>query len=318
MDNNYVFINGERFRMVDRKAAVGERVVAVSTTYTVDDDTDVMHEIGELGVVTARGDYYPNRVKINGYYVVDEDYRVLEPLKAAAPTPLLSAQPPIDQAATTISALQANYGALAAQVMALEKRVAALEGKNSVWLPFSVENAPATVKVTSGPVDDAPPSFAKLPRVKTAQQIRDEIVERAKATVRDYERIYGLTFIVNKEKRTVVALRIYQGRVVDRAVAKCAPNDVFNSHIGKVIAGKSLLGSNVPAEYLSVPNPEEPRVGDELRWNDGWLFRLTGIDGDDYSFYSHRTKRHLDDVPYAEGISQYCRVIDDSREEVAA
>lgn len=91
----------------------------------------------------------------------------------------LSAQPPIDQAAATISALTAK-------VQALESRVDTLE------------MAKQPVKVAEGPTDDAPPSFVKYDaegtarklselsgpkRCQTLQEIRDEIVERAKADI---------------------------------------------------------------------------------------------------------------------------------------
>lgn len=106
----------------------------------------------------------------------------------------------------------------------------------------------------------------------TSQRRRDEIVEQAK---RDLEKLkehangcYMLNlnkgpfliacnaeFIVNKEKRTVVALlRPFRtSRVIARGVAKCDPNDCFNVHIGKAIALYRALGLEVPYEYLNTP-----------------------------------------------------------------
>ncbi|WP_156337114.1 hypothetical protein [Paenibacillus dakarensis] len=245
------------------------------------------------------------------------EFRVLEPIKSAP----LSAQPPLDQVAATISALQT-------QIKALESRVTALEKK------------PAKV-VASGPVDDALPSFA-IPRAKTPQQLRDEIVERAKADVkalldRNYYFGYNPTiwftdrdgssitdkcdFIVNRDKRTVVALiSVIDGKPFRKGVAKCAPNDVFNAHIGRAIALRRALGLEVPAEYLRVPNPEEPRVGDVVFCHGlGDVFSLTGtltkraeeFDGSHFgenAFYWSKGGWIAD--------KQY-RIIEDSREEVA-
>lgn len=110
---------------------------------------------------------------------------------------------------------------------------------------------------------------------------RDEIVEQAKRDLENLkERVNGCyminlnkgpfliacnaEFIVNKEKRTVVALlRPFRTRIVIvRGVAKCDPNDCFNSHIGKAIALRRALGLPVPDEYLNAPQPTEVRVGD--------------------------------------------------------
>lgn len=121
--------------------------------------------------------------------------------------------------------------------------------------------------------------------VKSAQRRRDEIVEQAK---RDIEGLkgddgnYGVRlsihrlkckadFIVNKEKRTVVVLLrgFSTGEVIDRGIAKCAPNDCFNSHIGKAIALRRALGLEVPAEYLNAPQPTEVRVGDVVTFPGG-------------------------------------------------
>lgn len=74
-------------------------------------------------------------------------------------------------------------------------------------------------------------------------------------------------FIVNAAKRTVVALKksLIDTRILRRGIAKCAPNDCFNAHIGKAIALRRALGLEVPTEYLKVPQPTEVHVGDVVR-----------------------------------------------------
>ena len=102
---------------------------------------------------------------------------------------------------------------------------------------------------------------------KSDQQKRDEIVEKAKEDVRqllDSDYGHDHEFVVNIVKRTVVDLRKIKGctNIARRGIAKCAPNDCFNAHIGKAIALRRSLGWSVPAEYLNVPQPTEVRVGD--------------------------------------------------------
>lgn len=110
------------------------------------------------------------------------------------------------------------------------------------------------------------------PKEKTAQERRDEIVERAKADVEKlsnrHQRSqycgYSVEFRVNNEKRTIVVLLkgVNTGIVYTRGIAKAAPSDCFNEHIGKAIALHRALGLEVPDEYLNAPQPTEVRVGD--------------------------------------------------------
>ncbi|MEA0564556.1 hypothetical protein [Lysinibacillus irui] len=63
-------------------------------------------------------------------------------------------------------------------------------------------------------------------------------------------------FIVNTEKRTIVALLkpLGSNQVVKRGIAKCDPNDVFNEHIGKAIALGRALGLDV-SEFEQAVQP---------------------------------------------------------------
>ena len=113
--------------------------------------------------------------------------------------------------------------------------------------------------------------MAAAPVEKTTQERRDEIVEKAKADVsgllkRDIG--HDHEFIVNTEKRTVVVLRKLRGctNIVRRGIAKAAPNDCFNVHIGEAIALHRALGLEVPDEYLNAPQPTEVRVGDVVAY----------------------------------------------------
>lgn len=69
---------------------------------------------------------------------------------------------------------------------------------------------------------------------------------------------YRVEFVVNRDKRTVVAL-VRQGRfgaekVAHRGIAKCDPADCFNEHIGKAIALRRAFDLPVPESYLNAPH----------------------------------------------------------------
>ena len=141
---------------------------------------------------------------------------------------------------------------------------------------------------------------------KTAQARRDEIVEQAKADVAMFRSDLfapDVEFIVNRKKRTVVALLrgCMSGNVQERGIAKAAPSDCFNVHIGKAIALRRALGSAVPDEYLNAPQPTEVRVGD--------------IIGTPYGRGPYKLKkRHFNEIDLT--YLNRCKIIDDSREEV--
>ncbi|MFD1270644.1 hypothetical protein ACFQ3Y_24855 [Paenibacillus motobuensis] len=303
-------INGERLRMVDRKATLGERVIIVNHGRESSDGH--YYRIGNVGAVLGDGITPGNiRVDFSGnadYYgegrwsVSPGDYRVLEPAsgEAESATPL-SSRPSSEQAAENIAALQAQNVALAAQVTELESRLNALyewHKRAAIDLRVAREDI---VLIEEGVADDiaelrdkvAALEYAEKFRSVTAaveraqkspQEIRDEIVERAKADVKSLQKtddlgrtayrvdmyLCDVEFVVNREKQTVAAILRWRfnGEVKARGVAKCAPNDVFNAHIGKAIALRRALGLEVPAEYFSAPNPTDVRVGHVVTFND--------------------------------------------------
>lgn len=181
--------------------------------------------------------------------------------------------------------------------------------------------------------------------VKSPQQCRDETVEMAKKDVKELVtrgldsstsdrregslthrlHFYVVSFNVNTDKRAVTAIVKTSsscGNPIGEAevgIAKCAPNDCFNVHIGKAIALRRALGLDVPAEYYSAPQPEEVRVGDVVGFpfdpNDDSRDVICKIDtgraycanGEFYSVNNIFGKGEPLYDPY---------IIDDSREEV--
>jgi hypothetical protein len=337
-------VDNERLRMVERKAAVGERVVITK----VEEGYEFFSR-GDVGrAVNVVGDFYVEFGN-NSYYVGphngSSEYRVLEPLTDAIPTQL-STLDPVDQYAENIAKLTAKINVLetqlrvaredivlveegvAGEIDALKKRMATLESarKTEVYADINAQIKQAASE-----------------RKKTPQQIRDEIVARAKAdvaavikdTFEGDDFLNGrfpsikrmghvrIEFVVNRDKRTVTALgylrysKKHPPVVVGRAI--CAPSEVFNVHIGKAIALHRALGLEVPAEYMNVPAPTEVRVGD--------IVLCHGIDNNISvtGTLTTRAERH-DGTSYGNSAffwdrggwiadKQY-RVIDDSREEL--
>lgn len=151
--------------------------------------------------------------------------------------------------------------------------------------------------------------------IVSAQARRDEIVEQAKADVE--KRITNnaldrvVYFVPNRIKRTVVALikGEYSGKVYAKGIAKAAPNDCFNVHIGKAIALRRALGLAVPDEYLNAPQPTEVRVGDFIS-DDSGVHKALVIEDDSWPPFSGGAAIYLKDA------RKYgYKIIDDSREE---
>ena len=150
---------------------------------------------------------------------------------------------------------------------------------------------------------------------KSAQERRDEIVEQARADIANLNyRTFGelrysyrsivcnVEFVINKKKRTVVALlkSVGRGTVESKGIAKAAPDDCFNVHIGEAIALHRALGLEVPDEYLNAPQPTEVRVGDVICTPHGSMHKVN--------------KRHINEI--SDSYLSRCKIIDDSRTEV--
>lgn len=159
-------------------------------------------------------------------------------------------------------------------------------------------------------------SQAKLTPL-TAQDIRDSIVEQAKRDVAELELRHEtendadvVTFVVNAEKRTVVALidDVYSDKVHSRGIAKCAPSDCFNVHIGRAIALRRALRLGVPTEYLTAPQPTEVRVGDVVRYDGEGCGRIAKVIADSADQDNYR-ETYLSTAKFS-----HATIIDDSRE----
>jgi hypothetical protein len=177
--------------------------------------------------------------------------------------------------------------------------------------------------------------------IKEAQQFnaqahRDEIVEQAEQDIKKIERVgrsyltpgdtgnytyrhrvFYVEFVVNREKRTVVALvrDARTGEVRERGKAKCHPNDCFNVHIGKAIALRRALGLDVPDEYLNAPQPTEVRVGDIVKSKrTGRVCKVNRFCEDEIRDTTWGRPFYIDGVGSWLGTEQV-NIIDDSRDD---
>ncbi|WP_018755175.1 hypothetical protein [Paenibacillus terrigena] len=249
-----VRINGERFRMVERKASVGERVIVTENrTY---------FRAGESFVV-EKTEFAREAVGIlNGDNVLRKYYRVLESLEAVT-----------EPVALTLSELTRKFNEQFTQINGLTETVANLArrlAEAETQLKVAREDI---VLIEEGVSEDL---------TMVSGPSRDEIVERTKGDVASLQarmsshakneegnymfrhRVTTVKFHVNRKKRVVTAL-VYghgNGTVLEKGIAKCAPDDCFNVHIGKAIALRRALGLEIPEEYVTAPQPTEPHVGD--------------------------------------------------------
>ncbi|MEV2662646.1 hypothetical protein ABND18_19495 [Paenibacillus larvae] len=322
-DSEYVVLEPEtkitEYRQVKRKAKVGETIKITRSVppYYSDKDIAKVCKVNESsGVVLAYFTLNEDYRDDGKWHVLFDDYVVFEPIDE-------SEEP------DEISDIKSEMERLTGELATLAIRVSKLEG----------------------PVQQA----EKLP-----QEVRDEIIEKAKADIeglainnyeyvnfirhhtggnlspfyriRDGGRAMFAEFIVNRKKKTVVCLLrgAITKEIYARGTAKCAPGDVFNSHIGRAIALRRALGLEVPTEYLNVPNPAELRKGDIVE-------NSKSFNGGVHVVYavrpSKRTYKRVVSSPFRgadegytfidkEDIEQwthikYAKVIDDSHEEGA-
>lgn len=286
-----VRIDGERFRVVERKANVGERVVIVGNTtnhcFSLG-STTLIQQQGKSGRVRGEDDR-------NGWLEHD-NYRVLVLVQALAHEPLGSASEHSD-----VAELVRKSHEQQAQIDGLTETVANLARRLS-----KAESALYNVDLDVGLIEDGvgedirklkervaelergqAPKEAPEPVVEKTST-RDQIIDKAKADVAEllsqnhpqaptsggvwfteeggwFDITDRCEFVIDRKKRTVVALiRDIEecDRVVLRGIAKCAPTDCFNVHIGQAIALRRALGLDIPQEYVCAPQPDEPRVGD--------------------------------------------------------
>lgn len=151
---------------------------------------------------------------------------------------------------------------LSEEIYVLKRKVAELEERLTELEPEPTPEITYSVSATD---------LAELRPKKSANELRKEAIEKAEDFIGEVlsNDVYNSVFIVNEDKRTVVALvkGLFSGRVYRKGIAKCAPSDVFNVHIGKAIALGRAYGLDT-TEFEQAPQPDEVVPGMEvIRFN---------------------------------------------------
>ncbi|AZU99104.1 hypothetical protein pW4_89 [Bacillus phage pW4] len=147
----------------------------------------------------------------------------------------------------------------------------------------------------------------------------DDIIERGHdPLLGNYTRIkFDDVFFVNKKNRMVTCLLKghKSGFVYSKGVAQCAKSDVFNEHIGKLIAYLRAANEFVPELFTNVPNPEEIHNGDIIRHkndNHGWeVDNIVTVDDKIRADYHYNTINYTDHLISKRGFAEF-KIIDDS------
>lgn len=213
-------------------------------------------------------------------------------------------------------------GAIEAELAALRITVNGLL-ETTASLSVRLAAAERNIGVEVGEIVYSRPAEYRTPTFVKAKVTRDDVIERAKADVAkltaNHRRMttglvsYDYEFIVNRDKRTVVALLkgSTSKRVYYRGKSRCAPGDVFNVHIGKSLSLRRALGLEVPDEYVNSPAPTEFRVGDIVWCTDKYPRVL--VTKDTINCFANPPVISIALVNSTTGN----RVVDDSREEVS-
>lgn len=218
---------------------------------------------------------------------------------------LISSKPTKNQRLTSaeqaITTLEQKVEAMQAEIDALK----AAQKATAISQTMTVKSEADIAKIAEGLTK----MFTKEKKLSPNEQ-RKAIIDEAKtfveATLAEVDEQMGwqttsipvykeygrlrIEFIVNAEKRTVVALARYGNIVEDltvhgKGIAKCNPSDVFNADIGKAIALGRALGLDV-SKFEKAAQPSEVVVGQVV---DTYLsngthhetFKVARIDGEE-------------------------------------
>jgi len=95
----------------------------------------------------------------------------------------------------------------------------------------------------------------------TPNEQRAKIIDEAKSELEEFESmnsLFGRTiwFVVKKEERRVSASVTKGDKVIGTGSATCHPNDVWNEHIGRIIALRRAFGDDA-SKFENAPQPTE-------------------------------------------------------------
>lgn len=121
-------------------------------------------------------------------------------------------------------------------------------------------------------------------------------------------------FHINAERRTVTVLMkgAIPKRLYGKAIAKCAPGDVFNADIGKAIALGRALGLDV-SKFEKAVQPSEVVAGmDVIHTNDKDVYKIEGIyEGNRYDM-RHTDGEYFGKFRMTDSIENFYDILNDS------
>ncbi|MCM3205653.1 hypothetical protein [Paenibacillus illinoisensis] len=247
-------------REVQRKANAGERIkiVASDDRRYSNGDEFVVDEIGRAGVFVK----HPRGRRNGCAGIFHSEYVVLEPIAPSLPD--LFAQ-----------FIRDNAPAVRSYLAEIDPDKCA-EPTEDV-----AQSAPAPLTRAKA-IEMARERVAELERIGSDRD--SELMESAQFSVT----FYAIEFLINRNKRAVTALvyptdsggsRVYR-RPAAVGIAKCAPDDVFNTDLGKAIAAERALGLTLTDAFVDAPKPTEPAKGMTVGFYDteGEYLRMTVTD----------------------------------------
>lgn len=250
-----------KFKVGDKVRILDVEAIDCGANYWVNGDV--------LEVVTISDSDLPRLSRYAGdtygLVVLEREFRAIERISP------LSKKRRIEALEKDVARQETELEELRAKIEAFEQKA-----KSAVWLSDAMRKV---TKETSDTISKA--LLEVTPNQRRAQIIADAkgFVEQAIEDARDEDGDISvppfscshIKFEVNAEKRTVVALAIgyISGGVVQKAIAKCAPDDVFNADIGKAIAVGRLFGLDVE-RFVNAPKPTEKVVGHVVQIASAW------------------------------------------------
>lgn len=151
-------------------------------------------------------------------------------------------------------------------------------------------------------------------------EVKNHVRASVDFTIRNPDRV---DFFINKNKRIVVAKlwldsvgtseHVLPKAYATTGIARCAPSDVFNEHVGKAIALRRALGLEVPTKYYEVGDkpPEGKQIGDVVRGFSYFLGRYEDC------LLSNDPQLFKNEVGVGSLFATNSKVIDDSARYVA-
>lgn len=281
-DGKYLGINPGEHYYIEKV----EESDAKMTQFKVGDKVRVIKDLGGIAGVKLGTIATVTEVDSDGDVKLDVINQFGNPaFFLAREVELISPKPTKNQ---RISTLEQKVEAMQAEIDALK----AAKKATVVSPTMTVKSEDDIAKIAEGLAK----MLAKEKKLTPNEQ-RKAIIDEAKAFVINYDKKGGMTkrggfiatdgilcdaeFIVNASKRTVVCLLRWQlgGYVTEKAIAKCAPDDVFNADIGKAIALGRALGLDV-SKFENAVQPSEYTVGQIItfstkdRWHRVYNYRV--------------------------------------------